>query len=139
MSEEEWISVLKLSTMWEFLDTRELAITELSNRAINPITMALLARRYKCPKWLHAVYQDLVIRRETISRDEAQQLGWDVAIRIFHIRDKTLTKLLDDRAWGEEETSGPIGQSGCIGEDDINRVFAEELKEVSDGMQMTNI
>jgi len=135
VSEEEWISILKLSTMWEFSYARDLAIKELSGRAMDPITKVLLARQYSIPKWLLAAYHELVNRKELVSCDEAQQLGLNVAIQIFHIREKAISaRVVCQKGWSDEEYNMPSGQSQLIGIDKegIKTAFAEELKELTE-------
>lgn len=118
MDETAWSSVLKLSTMWGFAEIRKLAITVLSDIKMDPIEKVLLARQNRIPEWLLAAYQELVNRELVISLEEAEQLGWDVAIRIFHMRDQAMATLLQIHELGEISLS----------EEDIRREFEEELK-----------
>ncbi|KAJ7169151.1 hypothetical protein C8R43DRAFT_876246, partial [Mycena crocata] len=48
LSKDEWMSVLKLSTLWHFLEVRKLAIQQLDLHAQSPhcIERILLGRRY---------------------------------------------------------------------------------------------
>lgn len=123
LSEEDCISVLKLADMWEFLEIRDLAIKELSNRTMDPFTKVLLAKRYKIPVWLRLGYQELANREEIITCEEAKQLGWDAAIRIFHLRDKAMARfvqgMMEEVRWH-------------INENDINIAFAKELIDVTE-------
>ena len=122
--------------MWEFSYARDLAIKELSGRAMDPITKVLLARQYSIPKWLLAAYHELVNRKELVSGDEAQQLGLNVAIQIFHIREKAISARVvwQKKGWLDEENNMPSGQSQLIGIDKegIKAAFAEELKELTE-------
>ena len=122
--------------MWEFSYARDLAIKELSGRAMDPITKVLLARQYSIPKWLLAAYHELVNRKELVSCDEAQQLGLNVAIQIFHIREKAISARVfwQKKGWLDEENNMPSGQSQLIGIDKegIKAAFAEELKELTE-------
>jgi hypothetical protein len=47
----ELVSVLKLSTMWEFEDVRKLAIGQLANIDIDPVNRLELIRMYDVPQW----------------------------------------------------------------------------------------
>jgi len=118
LSEEECISVLKLADMWEHLEIRALAVDELSNRVMNPLTKVSLAKQYNIPTWLRLAYQHLVNRKEIITGEEARQLGWDAAVRIFHLRDKGITRVLQEVPWH-------------IDENDIDIAFAQELIDVT--------
>jgi hypothetical protein len=124
LSEEECISVLKLADMWEHLEIRDLAINELSNRAMNPLTKVSLARQYNIPTWLRVAYQHLVNRKEIITDEEARQLGWDAAVRIFHLRDKAMIRVFHE--WGMVQEV-----PWHIDENDINIAFAQELIDVT--------
>lgn len=104
--------------MWGFAEIRKLAITVLSDIKMDPIEKVLLARQNRIPEWLLAAYQELVNRELVISLEEAEQLGWDVAIRIFHMRDQAMATLLQIHELGEI----------CLSEEDIRREFEEELK-----------
>lgn len=126
LSEEECISVLKLADMWEHLEIRGLAINELSNRAMDPLTKVLLAKQYNIPTWLRVAYQHLVNRKEVITNEDARQLGLDAAVRIFHLRDKAMTRVFHE--------SGMVHEHEVpwhIDENDIDIAFAQELKDVT--------
>jgi hypothetical protein len=118
ITEEEWATVLKLSDMWDSFDIRKLAIKEMSNIEMHPVTEVLLARQYTIRKWLISGYEELVTRGEVISVDEAEKLGLETAILIFHIREK-------HTAGGRGIRCG--GYAGIIEE-----VFAKQLKDVED-------
>jgi len=105
--------------MWDFPEVRKLAIEELSNVAMNPVTKVLLARQYTLRQWLFAGYEELARRKETISFSEAEQLGWDTAIRIMHIREQTFCK----------RRLGRCAES-------IRTAFAEELVDTEKGVVM---
>jgi hypothetical protein len=124
LSEEECISVLKLADMWEHLGIRDLAINELSNRAMNPLTKVSLAKQYNIPTWLRVAYQHLVNRKEIITDEEARQLGWDAAVRIFHLRDKAMIRAFHE--WGMVQEV-----PWHIDENDVNIAFAQELIDVT--------
>lgn len=114
---EEWISALKLSTMWEFSDVRKKAIQnmQLPRSEMDPVTMVLLAQEYMIPEWLLPGYEQLIKRPEFISMDEAERLGLRTVMRLYKIREETMY----------------TRRSGlCDCERGIRRDFAEELKEV---------
>jgi hypothetical protein len=140
---DEWISVLKLSTMWDFLEMRELAINELSLWPIDWITKIVLARQYKISQWLFAAYEGLAKRKEPISVAEAQQLGLTTVIRIVQIREEsaakryprevqhTLTINNDDEPYTYTiQDSGLFDRKDCECAEGIRSAFAEELREV---------
>lgn len=138
--------------MWDFFEVRTLAIEELSKVAMNPIPKISFARQYNIPKWLLAGYEDLVKRKEPISLDEVEQLGWDTAIQIYQIREESLAKILVDctqvilvedwddfgqivmreRRCMQDHFRDPFDRTHCNGAEGIRRAFAKELKSVED-------
>jgi hypothetical protein len=128
--------------MWDFFDVRKSAIEELSKVAMNPVTKVLLARECNIQEWLLAGYDELAKRKETISLDEAEQLGKDTAILLFQIREESLAKYHTTRVAGggslfrptagvtTMNTSPSFDRTGCKCVDGIQRAFAEELKAV---------
>lgn len=93
---EEWTSVLKLSTMWEFPETRTLAINRMSESGMmDLVTKVTLAKQYKVREWLFAAYDELVKRRENISDEEAGRLGLTTVVRLYRIREESMRKHLE--------------------------------------------
>ena len=140
--EEEWISVLKLSTMWEFEEIRKVAIKELAKVvSVDLVRTVNLAKQYHIAAWLPEAYEGLIRRTEAISIAEAEQLGLSTAVRLFQIREKTIarlnprTKQIDP--WGNRDTirtdnsTRPFAfdRTGCVCSEDVRKEFAEELKE----------
>ncbi|KAJ7772024.1 hypothetical protein DFH07DRAFT_937719 [Mycena maculata] len=94
LSNVEWMSVLKLANLWHFLEIRELAIKQLDAHAANSLDCVeriLLGKQYDVSAWLRSGYQDLARRKTPISMDEAKQLGWEVTLQIFHLREGAVT------------------------------------------------
>ncbi|KAG6879024.1 hypothetical protein C0992_005774 [Termitomyces sp. T32_za158] len=98
---EEWIAVLNLSTRWKMLDIRNLAIRQLNVANVDPIDRIVLARRYHIPQWLTSSLVPLIRRESSLSTDEVEKLGFELALKIFRIRDSSriLPDDLDDGAW----------------------------------------
>ncbi|KAJ6618890.1 hypothetical protein B0H10DRAFT_1947289 [Mycena sp. CBHHK59/15] len=87
---DEWISVLKLATMWYFLDLRGLAIKRLAGQLTDSVERIVLARKYDVADWLRRGYTDLARREQGISADEAALLGWECAFRISQVREEAI-------------------------------------------------
>ncbi|KAG6815290.1 hypothetical protein H0H93_010323 [Arthromyces matolae] len=85
LSKSEWISVLKLSSLWTMIDLRELAIKSLERLGL--IRKVVLARTYGIITWLKESYIDLASRYETPSMDDAQRLGLETTVKLFNIRE----------------------------------------------------
>ncbi|KAK7024957.1 hypothetical protein R3P38DRAFT_1055576 [Favolaschia claudopus] len=97
MTTDEWISVLKLSTEWRFLGARKLAIQNLDGRGeIGSVQRVMLARQYDIAPWLRDAYMDLARRKQTMSPEEAQIVGWETAYRLGLAREKALDTRLTD-------------------------------------------
>ncbi|KDQ28298.1 hypothetical protein PLEOSDRAFT_1104964 [Pleurotus ostreatus PC15] len=86
-----WLSVLKLASLWGFSDLRQTAITKLSTseprRMFTPIGRLELGRQYKIAAWVEQGYTELVDRREKISEEEAEQIGWKALLKLCHLRE----------------------------------------------------
>lgn len=89
INQEEWTSVLKLSTQWEFEDIRKKAIAELSKIEMSAVDKVMLARSYRVGSWLLDGYMALVKRETTLSFEEAGKLGFETAFRICQQREQT--------------------------------------------------
>lgn len=126
MSKEEWISVLKLATMWNFKEIRALAISNLSKQTIDPIEQILLAKSYNVPQWLHSGYDAIAQRSRMLSLDEAEQLGYPTAIRVFQVREQARVDgwvNTYDHRYGHDGVP-PVGETSRI----IENVFENELR-----------
>ncbi|KAF7356247.1 hypothetical protein MVEN_00956200 [Mycena venus] len=91
MTKEEWVSVLKLSTQWYFLATRDLAIKQLDKLPdMGSVERILLARQYDVPHWLKTGYTQLARRAAGISQEEAAQIGWETAFQLCQVREAAM-------------------------------------------------
>ncbi|KAF8814171.1 hypothetical protein BYT27DRAFT_7082785 [Phlegmacium glaucopus] len=88
LEKEEWVSVLKLSTIWNMNKIREYAIHWLStNGALTPIEKIRLARAHKVATWLEEGLTSLVGVVHSLTREELATLGWETSALIFWTRD----------------------------------------------------
>jgi len=86
---EEWMSVLKLAKKWDLVSIRDKAVSQ-SDAQIQQKTPAekiLLAKRYTVAKWLREGYTTLVSRKEVITDDETEKLGWETFGKLMKIRE----------------------------------------------------
>jgi hypothetical protein len=95
LTRQEWMSVLKLSTMWEFTDIREMAIQELLKEDMGMQTIEKIecAKSFRVKEWLVEGYTELLKRAETITDEEGGRLGWETAAKLLLIREQYLTTL----------------------------------------------
>src|SRR4051794_3058389 len=89
LTRAEWVSILRLSTMWEFVSIREKAIAELSqlHTDLSVFDKILLAKECKVVAWLLDGYCELVAREQILTPEEAEMLGWETAVRLFRVRE----------------------------------------------------
>ncbi|KAJ2926551.1 hypothetical protein H1R20_g10540, partial [Candolleomyces eurysporus] len=88
LEKAEWISVLKLSTIWGMKKIRSHAIYVLSSDTqLSLIEKIKLAREHKVEKWFVEGILNLVDRKSQISLTDLADLGWETAARILWIRD----------------------------------------------------
>lgn len=130
MTQEGWIAVLKLATMWSFKDIRKLAISELTEQSVEPVEKVLLARACSVPGWLRAGYNTLARRPDVLSLEEAERIGYRTAVRLFHVREQILkveSAKNPYRYLGDTHIhDAPLGDAYSA----IEREFAAELREV---------
>ncbi|KAJ7210475.1 hypothetical protein GGX14DRAFT_450839 [Mycena pura] len=82
MPKEDWISVLKLATMWCFI-----AIDLLGLQSVERI---LLARAYHVSPWLRTGYTELARREEGISLEDAEKIGWKTTVQLYQVRETAI-------------------------------------------------
>ena len=117
MGSEEWISVLKLSTMWTFGELRRKAINWLGRLNIDPVQKVMLARIYKVESILVDGYSELITRKEGPSLEEAKALGYEAAIRLYEQRERHR-----GRAQSMQSNFNLVAA--------INKTFKEELDNI---------
>jgi hypothetical protein len=115
MTKDEWISVLKLSTQWRFIDTRNLAIQQLHSRLdLEDVERIQLAQQYDIADWLRMGYIHLVKRNRGMSQDEARKIGWETAFHLCQAR---------EHAWASR-TTWYYGLTDTA----IDEMFADEFR-----------
>ncbi|KAJ6456081.1 hypothetical protein C8R45DRAFT_1034851 [Mycena sanguinolenta] len=119
MTKEEWISVIKLSTQWRFLEARDLAIKQLDIRSdLTPVERIVLGRQYDIAAWLRKGYSALAQRSRTgISPEEASQIGWETAFRICAAREAKLRSTAVGKIWSHLQSVN------------VEDIFGEEFRQ----------
>jgi hypothetical protein len=92
MNKEQWVSVLKLSTMWAFDEIREKAIAELSKTNMDTVDKVVLGRSFSVGIWLLEGYFTLVTREAGLTSTEAKRLGYETAFRLCQRREDAFRK-----------------------------------------------
>ncbi|KAI0676490.1 hypothetical protein C8Q78DRAFT_962763 [Trametes maxima] len=89
-SMEQWILVLKLTTMWQFASLRRVsinALTPLLEAASDPVRWISLARQYDVKEWLFPALHVLAKRIQALQLDEVEPLGLATAIKMAEVRE----------------------------------------------------
>ncbi|KAF7309862.1 hypothetical protein MIND_00358300 [Mycena indigotica] len=89
---DDWISVLKLSTMWFFIAARDLAITRLDTHNLSPVERIVLARQYDVSKWLRSAYTELCTREEGITLADAETIGYRTTVQMYQVREAAIKR-----------------------------------------------
>jgi hypothetical protein len=87
LSKEELISVLKLSTMWYFLEYRAEAIVKLPS-FLTPAEMIAIGRQYKCFELMKDGIHKIVGRSGGITDEEAVLMEPMTAVALYRIREE---------------------------------------------------
>ena len=90
MDQPTWVSALKLSTMWGFIDIRDLAIQELLKIDMEATDMVELGKYYGVESLVLRGYIELAKRTESISTREGQRLGLDTTIELYQVREASV-------------------------------------------------
>ncbi|KAJ3519217.1 hypothetical protein NMY22_g13304 [Coprinellus aureogranulatus] len=90
MSKEGFVSVLKLSTLWDMQQVRLFAIEKLSTKEIGVVEKIVLARRYNIPTWLIEGYTALITdwgspSSKVTIEDLGSALGWETAAKVLDL------------------------------------------------------
>lgn len=88
-SSEEWISILHLSTRWEFEDIRALAMKQVQEYPLEAISKILISKEYGITSsWTLSAYMELCQRSQPLSLDEATVLDLRTVVRVSQLREK---------------------------------------------------
>ncbi|KAH6908554.1 hypothetical protein BKA70DRAFT_1562605 [Coprinopsis sp. MPI-PUGE-AT-0042] len=111
LSKEEWISTLKLATVWQMEEIRTVSISKLSEMNIPAIEKVTLAREYHVASWFREGIEALADDAHAVKIEElAALLGWETTARIFAIRDSA-----NKPKAGANEPTLRVSQLACIG------------------------
>ena len=85
LSYEEWRSVLRLSTQWDFASIRRLALNKI--QPPTPHDQLLLARTYSVNHWVTPALSALCERSAPLSLDEARQMNIEDVVLVATVRE----------------------------------------------------
>ncbi|EIN06768.1 hypothetical protein PUNSTDRAFT_46162 [Punctularia strigosozonata HHB-11173 SS5] len=87
----QWVSVLKLSTMWQFDHIRSLAIRTLSVIPMEAVSKVVLAKTYNVEEWIVPSLNEIARRSEPIGVEDAAQLGLEWALKLAEVRESLVS------------------------------------------------
>ncbi|TFK23527.1 hypothetical protein FA15DRAFT_463291 [Coprinopsis marcescibilis] len=89
ITEEGWLSILRLSTKWYFNDLRKTAVDKLKDYIARmcPVERIKLAKELTFAPWLSSGYKELVTRSERVTVEVAREIGWEIAIDLCAMRE----------------------------------------------------
>ncbi|KAH6908548.1 hypothetical protein BKA70DRAFT_1280152 [Coprinopsis sp. MPI-PUGE-AT-0042] len=89
LSKQEWLSVLKLATIWQMDKVRTIAIDRLSPLDLSPIEKIRYAREYHVSAWFKEGILTIANNFGQYEMEElGNALGWKTTALILSIRDK---------------------------------------------------
>ena len=87
LSEEEWLSVLGLSTKWAMEGVRTLAIENLHQLRLSPHKLITFGRKYDIDNWIFIGVERLVLRKEPLGEEDVAALGVAEVLKLASIRE----------------------------------------------------
>ncbi|KAF4600018.1 hypothetical protein EYR40_007124 [Pleurotus pulmonarius] len=87
---DEWLAVLKLSSLWEMDRIRNDAITNLPALLTNPAQKLGVAIDYNIEFWLVPAMQEIIQREAPLSVADLEHIGIECALRLAAIREACL-------------------------------------------------
>ncbi|KAJ8482842.1 hypothetical protein ONZ45_g14805 [Pleurotus djamor] len=94
-TQEHWLAALQLGTKWDFRRIRQLAAHKLSQVNIPIMDCLEQARLYDIRKWEVEAYSAIVQREESITEEEALQIGYSTAFKLSQLRERQLGQRLN--------------------------------------------
>lgn len=83
---DQWISVLKLATLWQFEEVRKLAIDTLTSIMVDPILRIEHARAYDVRQWYWIALHELGDGENSPSPQDAERLGVEFSRRVAELQ-----------------------------------------------------
>ncbi|KAG2096702.1 uncharacterized protein F5147DRAFT_716086 [Suillus discolor] len=90
-SSDNWLVILELSTRWQFLEMRELAIDQLQNLKIDPVEKIAIYNKYEIDRsLLLPEYKHLCTRQGQMSIEEGEKVGLFTVLAIHQARERAM-------------------------------------------------
>ncbi|KDR75480.1 hypothetical protein GALMADRAFT_69119 [Galerina marginata CBS 339.88] len=95
LTEEEWVSVLVLSTLWQMDRLRGLAIAKLTKILNDGRTLVNLGRKYNVDSWVISGLEKLVARKEPMDEEDVRSIGISDVLKVSALREWT-ARMIDE-------------------------------------------
>ncbi|KAI6141530.1 hypothetical protein EDD17DRAFT_1902503 [Pisolithus thermaeus] len=125
---EQWTSVLKLSTAWNFERLRQAAIDALTESGIGAVDRVVLSQRYYIKNWLLPALNELARRPEPIILEEAQRMGIDIALKLASVRERVTVSVQAQPAYATTSGFGVVAYRNDS-DDDGHRVAVGSCRD----------
>ncbi|KAK0195916.1 hypothetical protein F5146DRAFT_924703, partial [Armillaria mellea] len=119
-SEAEWLSALKLATMWEMSTIRRTAIKEITQlKGMSDVDQVILGKDYAVVDWVISGYQALTKRNTVVSIEDAARLTLPTCLKVWQAQ-VSMNPAPEGLRFGEARPEHQI----------LNDIFSSELDEV---------
>jgi len=128
---DEWISVLKISSLWFYQDLRNMALKYLDDDpSLSNIDRITLGRAYSIPKWVNEGLCALGHSHTVLNADVLSSLGHLTALHVYQIRERK-----DFPEARRNVDSVTIAEEYVSVEEDVGHVFRAEFEELEVSFQ----
>ncbi|KAK0494932.1 hypothetical protein EDD18DRAFT_1463964 [Armillaria luteobubalina] len=119
-SKDEWLSVLKLATMWGMVDIRRMAINDINqSKSLSDVDQVILGREHAVVDWVISGYRALTKRKTVVSMHNASRLTLSTCLKVWQAQISILNASVS-QGFGSDKPE----------HDTLNDMFASELDEV---------
>ncbi|KAF6761061.1 hypothetical protein DFP72DRAFT_30944 [Ephemerocybe angulata] len=130
LTRNEWLDILKLSTLWQFVDYRRLAIEHLKPVIQDPLELIDLAREFGISEWLVSGYKTLVEREAIIDEEVGARIGMPVASKLCILREHA--EISSTAVYTSKSIKSNSGPATIPLEGRIRAKFTEELDSIEE-------
>ncbi|KAG1842887.1 hypothetical protein DFJ58DRAFT_854871 [Suillus subalutaceus] len=100
-SSDNWLAILELSTRWQFLEMRKLAIEQLQNLKMDPVEKIAIYNKYDIDRsLLLPEYKHLCTREGQMSIEEGEKVGLLTVLAIHQARERAMTSAVANERRG---------------------------------------
>ncbi|KAG8834160.1 hypothetical protein FRC17_009420 [Serendipita sp. 399] len=128
LSLEQWVSILELSSRWDFATIRMHSIAKLDSiptNVLTPILRISIALKYELSgrSWLVQPLASIVTRKEPLSSQDAKLLGLEMTVLVARAREEVRNIFELEEEWCD--CCGRCGKTSLLEENDIEDVIVE--------------